>query len=197
MNFFKKIFSSGKKENENPQIKKNTPNLPLDDLFVENFIANEGKFLYCTTQEEINENLKNILQENSWQEVLCADSDLEKLLFIVEADSTKKQSNNNLPFFTNCEQLIAEDGSILFSSNQISETKLKDLPVHFIVFAKTSQILKNRDDALSNIKLKYKKNIPSNISSVKNYNPNKKSDDFMDYGNNNSKNLYLLLLEDL
>ncbi len=197
MNFFKKIFSSGKTENEEKEIKEEKSNLPIDELFVENFLNNEGKFIYCTTQEEINENLKNILSENYWEEILCTDNDLEKLLFIVEANSTTKQKDNKQPFFTNCEQLIAEDGSILFSSNQISETKLKDLPIHFIVFARTSQLVKNRDDALTSIKAKYKKNIPSNISSVKNYNPNKKSDDFMDYGTNNSKNLYLLLLEDL
>jgi len=197
MNFFKKIFSSGKTKNKETEIKKEKINLPLDELFVKNFLNNEGKFLYCTTQEEINENLKNILLENSWKEVLCTDSDLEKLLFIIEAKSTTKQISNKQVFFTNCEQLIAENGSILFSSNQIGETKLNDLPVHFIVFARTSQLVKNRDDALMSINAKYKKNIPSNISSVKNYNPNKKSDDFMDYGNNNSKNLYLLLLEDL
>lgn len=197
MNFFKKIFSSPKKETEEEKEKTVNPNLPLDELFVENFTNNEGKFLYCASQEEVNGNLKSILEENSWENVLCTNPDLEKLLFIVEANTSKKQSNNKIPFFTHCEQLIAEDGSILFSSNQISETKLQDLPIHFIVFAKTSQILKNRDDALTNIKATYQKNIPSNISAVKKYNPNKKSDDFMDYGNNNSKNLYLLLLEDL
>lgn len=197
MNFFKKIFSSQKKENEEEKIKEEKPNLPLDELFVTNFLENDGKFLYCTTQEEVNENLKNILLENLWEEVLCTDGDLQKLLFIVEANSTTEQKNRKQPFFTNCEHLIAENGSILFSSKQISETKLNDLPIHFIVFAKTSQFVKNRDDALTSIKAKYKKKIPSNISSVKNYNPNKKSDDFMDYGINNSKNLYLLLLEDL
>ncbi|HFS67032.1 MAG TPA: hypothetical protein ENK67_02350 [Flavobacteriia bacterium] len=198
MNFFKKIFSSGNKEDdEEKKEKEGSVHLPLDDLFVENFIKNEGKFLYATTQQEINQYVKNILQENSWENALCFDKDLEKVLFVLEVNVTNKKENDSIPFFTHCEQLIADNGSILFSSNQISETKLKDLPIHFVVFAKTSQIIKNRNEALSNINIKYKKNIPSNISSVKNYNPNKKSDDFMDYGNNNSKNLYLLLLEDL
>jgi L-lactate utilization protein LutC len=197
MDFFKKIFSSTKKEDEQKQTPKEEINLPLDEMFVDNFLKNEGKFLYCTTQEEVNQNLKNILLENNWETVLCTEPDLSKLLFIVESNSTEKQENDKIPFFTYCEQLIAENGSILFSSKQISETKLKDLPIHFIVFAKTSQIVKDRNEALSNIKRNYKKNIPSNISSVKNYNPNKKSDNFMEYGNNNSKNLYLLLLEDL
>ncbi len=197
MNFLKKIFSSDKKEPEDSNSLKTSEELPLDELFVTNFTGKEGKFLYCTNQEEVNQNLKNILEENNWTDVFCMDADLEKLLFIVEANGVNHYIKKNIPFFTNCEQLIAEDGSILFTSKQISETKLKDLPIHFIVFAKTSQILKNRDDALTNIKVKYQKNIPSNISSINDFNPNKKSDDFMQYGVNNSKNLYLLLLEDL
>lgn len=196
MNFFKKIFSSQKKsidkiENEEEKLK-----LPLDESFVHYFKEKKGKFLYCTHQEEVKQNLEQILQENSWEEALCFDGDLDKMLLIANANSTTKQKSN-VPFFTTCEYLIAKDGSILFSSNQLKGEKLKELPVHFIVFAKTSQIVANSDQALASIKNEYKKNLPSNISATKCYDPNKKTDDFMDYGNNNSKNLYLLLLEDL
>jgi len=196
MSFFKNIFTSNKKKSEKEKIEKPKINLPLDESFVHFFTEKKGKFLYCTHQEEVNQNLLNIFQENSWETSLCYDKDLDKMLMIAGVNSTGKQTSLT-PFFTSCENLIAKDGRILFSSNQIKEIKLKDLPVHFIVFAKTSQIVSNNDDALMNIKNIYKGNIPSNISAVKCFNPNKKSDDFMDYGNNNSKNLYLLLLEDL
>jgi len=196
MSFFKNLFSSKKKEVEKMDIEEPILNLPLDENFVHYFNKNEGKFLYCTHQEEVNQNLLHILEENSWDKVLCFDNDLQKMLLIAGGNSTTTQTSLT-PFFTTCEHLIAKDGSILFSSNQLKEIKLKDLPVHFIVFAKTSQIVSNNDDALMNIKNVYKGKIPSNISPIKNYNPNKKSEDFMDYGNNNAKNLYLLLLEDL
>jgi hypothetical protein len=51
-------------------------------------------------------------------------------------------------------------------------------------------------ESLTGIKLKYKGDLPTNISSIKNYDLNKEDDNFMSYGNNNSKKLYLLLLED-
>jgi len=196
MSFFKKIFSSSKKITEKAEVEKSKINLALDDSFVHFFTENNGKFLYCSHQEEVNQNLINILQENAWEKALCFDEDLQKLLFIAGVDSTKKQTSLT-PFFTTCEHLIAKDGSILFSSNQLKDIKLSELPLHFIVFAKTSQIVNNNDDALTSIKNLYKNKLPSNISPIKNYDPNKKSEDFMDYGNNNSKNLYLLLLEDL
>jgi L-lactate utilization protein LutC len=196
MSFFKKLFSSSKKETDKlnkPEIKND---LPLDESFVNFFKEKSGKFLYCSHQEEVNQNLVNILKENSWEESLCLDNDLQKLLTIADVNSTTQQKVN-IPFFTTCEHLIAKDGSIMFSSNQLSEKKLTNLPIHFIVFAKTSQIVYDKGDALMSIKNKNKKNIPSNISAIKCYDPNKKTNDFMDYGNNNSKNLYLLLLEDL
>lgn len=196
MSFFKNLFSSKKKETFEPEQEKTANNLPLDESFVHFFTQNEGKFLYCTHQEEVNQNLLQILEENSWDNVLCFDEDLQKMLLIAGGNSTNTQTSLT-PFFTNCEHLIAKDGSILFSSNQLKEIKLKELPIHFIVFAKTSQIATNNDDALMNIKNLYKGKIPSNISPIKNYNPNKKSDDFMEYGKQNAKNLYLLLLEDL
>ncbi len=196
MSFFKKIFSSIKNKSEKELVEEPKINLPLDENFVHLFTKNGGKFLYCASQEEINNNLLNIVKENSWESVLCFDKDLQKILFINEVNSTDEQTSLT-PFFTTCEHLIAKDGSILFSSNQLKEIKLKELPVHFIVFAKTSQIVTNNDDALMGIKNMYKGKLPSNISPIKNYNPNKKPVDFMDYGNNNAKNLYLLLLEDL
>ncbi len=196
MNFFKKIFSTSNKSKEDSNKLETNPNLPLDELFVHNFTKKKGKFLYCTTQEEINENLKNILIENNWNSLVCFDNDLDKLAFILGIDSCNKIDKTK-PFFTNCEQLVAEDGSILFSSNQIKEIKLNELPENFIVFAKTSQILKEKKDVLTSINSKYKKEKPSNISAIKHYDTTKKLDDLMDYGNLNTKKLYLLLLEDL
>ena len=198
MNLFKNLFSSKKtpKHKAEDETTKKTEQLALDDNFVHHFIKNEGKFLYCTSQEEINQNLANIFEENAWTTSLCFNSDLQKMLFVTGVKSVEKQTSLT-PFFTTCENLIAKDGSLLFTSNQLKGITLSELPIHFIVFAKTSQIVSNNDDALMSIKNLYKKNIPSNISPIKHFNPNKKSNDIMNYSNTNSKNLYLLLLEDL
>jgi hypothetical protein len=47
------------------------------------------------------------------------------------------------------------------------------------------------------IRKTYVKNYPTNISSIKSYVPERVEEDFLNYGNDNAKNLYLLLLEDL
>ena len=97
----------------------------------------------------------------------------------------------------NCEHLIADNGDILFSSNQLKSTKLSEMPENFIVYATTSQLVNDTGEGLTGIKTHYKGNLPTNISAVKNYIINKNDDNFLNYGNSNSKNLYLLLLEDL
>ncbi len=194
MKFFKKLFNIPIKEDK--EIQKQEVDLSLDDLFVHNFIEKGGKFLYCLKKEEIKQNLSSILSENNWKKVLVTNKDLNTFFDEKEIllDTELKKS---IPFFTTCEHLIADNGDILFSSNQLKSTKLSELSENFIVYATTSQLVKNTGEGLTGIKTNYKGAIPTNISSVKNYEINKSDDNFLNYGNSNTKNLYLLLLEDL
>ena len=170
--------------------------LSLDDAFVHHFIEKGGKFLYCISQKEVASNLSQILKETSWNHITCFDKDLKKMLEKEKVKATSK-FDNVFPFLTTCEHLISDNGDILFSSNQLSTHKIASLTDDFIVFAKTSQLVKDTGEGLTGIKTNCKDNIPTNISAVKNYTLKKSDDDFLNYGNSNSKNLYLLLLEDL
>ncbi len=197
MNLFKKLFQQKPTVDETTDTAiRDTSNLALDDAFVQNFIHKGGKFLYCTHQEEVNQNLVHIINENHWEKVVCINDDLKKIITIIGEESTT-EINNAYPFFTNCEHLISEDGSILFSSAQVREKKIADLPEHFIVFANTSQLVRNKSEGLMGLRKTYRKNFPTNISSIKSYIPERVNEDFLSFGNNNAKSLYLLLLEDL
>lgn len=198
MNFLKKLFSPADENQYELQDTFTTTLdlLSLDETFVQNFIKKGGKFLYCSHQEELNQNLLNIINENHWEDVVCFNGDLNKILTIIGTNSSRKVEKSS-PFFTFCERLLSEEGSILFSSEQLYNNKIAHLPDYFIVFAKTSQIVKNKSEGLMGIKETYQKNFPTNISSIKSYMPEKVEDDFLSFGNNNAKNLYLLLLEDM
>jgi L-lactate utilization protein LutC len=197
MNFFSKFFKDKflpKKQED--QIEIDHDDASIDEKFVKQFIHKGGKFLYCSSVEEAQSNMIHILEENHWNNVVCFEEDLKEFLTKIKSAKTERVLGD-LPFFTNCESLIAQDGSIMFSSKQLHEKKLKDLPLNFIVFAKTSQISKDTRDGISGVRNRAEKNSPTIISSVKDYIPNKPETDFMNYGNTNSKTLYLLLLEDL
>ncbi|MDB2384998.1 hypothetical protein N9V96_00835 [Polaribacter sp.] len=193
MNFLKKLFNIPVKESK--EVQKQEVDLALDDLFVHHFIEKGGKFLYCLKKEELVNNFKNILKENNWDGISLLDKKLSSLAGknAKIIDGLKKE----IPVFSSCEHLIADNGNILFSSKQLKSAKLCEMPLNFIVYAKTSQLVKNMGEGLTGIKVNHRDSLPTNISAIKNYNFQQKDDSFLNYGNSNTKNLYLLLLEDL
>ncbi|WP_040248620.1 LUD domain-containing protein [Psychroserpens mesophilus] len=201
MSLFRKIF--GLKDTPEDHIKseergKYMPEikLPIDEQFTINFKANGGKFLYCENMQEVNNSLNNILKENNWKDekVLIFDERLNEMFKDFNFKSTRNVSES-IYFLSTCEYLISDDGSLLISSNQIAEKKLKELPANFIIYATTSQFVQNIGEGLRGIKGKNKEKIPTNITTIKHF-KTIEDKDFLTYGSS-SKNLYLLLLEDL
>lgn len=193
MGFLDKLF--GRKKPSGVEYENLTPqkdDRPIDTLFVENFKEKGGKFLYGENKSEILDYLQKIFSENVWESAYCINDELIKYLDVASITIDKDAA----VFVTDCEYLLAQEGSILFSSNQLKERKLDDYPKNFVVLARLDQLKANKDQALSSIKQKFKNNLPTNISAIADYLPEKKYEDFLNYGNNNSKNLYLLLLED-
>lgn len=203
MGLFDKLFGGGKKKvsretAETRGLHMPDLNIPVDEKFTIHFKKNGGKFLYCDSFSEIAEALDNIIVENQWQDhaFFSIDDRLEDRFSKQGLLFTNSPTKSKV-FFTTCEQLIAQNGSILVCSNQLKEYKLHDLPENLIVFATTSQLVESIGEGLKNIKKKYKNSIPANITTIKHFQSNMEDkDDFLSYGSS-SKNLYLLLLEDL
>ena len=202
MSLFRKIFGGKSRSSEekvpNEERSKYMPDikLPVDERFTINFKANGGKFLYCENIEDVYNSLENIISENSWdgKNVFLLDDRLGKLFEGFDLKTTKNTSESTY-FFTTCEYLISDDGSLLISSNQIAEKKLKELPDNFVIYATTSQLVESIGEGLKGIKNKNKSKIPTNITTIKHFKTNEDKD-FLTYGSS-AKNLYLLLLEDL
>jgi hypothetical protein len=201
MSLFRKIFGSGNNpsDDDNQSEFNTTPSsfslLPVDEKFTYNFKKNGGKFIYCENLNEVKDQFLNILEENDWFEceAMCFEPKLYSIL-----DENKllyDKPENPIFLFASCENLIAEEGSVLFSSNQIKQNKPNELPTNIIILATTSQILEAKSDGLRVIKKKYDKDYPTNITTIK-YFEKAKEEDFLQYGST-AKNLYLLLLEDL
>ena len=201
MSLFRKIFGlkrtpeqsikSEQRSRYMPEIK-----LPIDEQFTINFKANGGKFLYCENMEEIKSTFQSILLENKWDNstVLMFDTELDNLFKGFNLNKTDRISESTF-FFSTCEYLISDDGSLLISSNQIAEKKLHELPDNFVIYATTSQFVQNIGEGLKGIKDNNKEKLPTNITTIKHF-KTVEDKDFLTYGSS-SKNLYLLLLEDL
>lgn len=201
MSIFKKIFGSSSEtsndgnQNDYDPFQDIHAQLPIDEQFTHKFKKNGGKFLYCENIAELNEQFENILEENDWfeSEAMCLEPRLFKML---EANNIVFQNTKSPKFLlASCENLIAEEGSVLFSSNQIKQNKPNDLPGNIVLVATTSQIILSKSDGLREIKKRYTTDYPTNITTI-NYFEKGKEEDFLHYGSS-PKNLYLLLLEDL
>lgn len=200
MSLFKRLFKGKSSSEEKPNGKSQSKyfpeeQMPVDERFTYNFNKNGGKFLYCINWSEVQEAFDNILLENDWyeKEVLCID---EKLTSKFEGYNLNfSTSSKSIFFLSTCESLVGNNGSILLCSNQLKEKKLQDLPINFVIFATTSQLVENISEGLRLIKSRSKGVIPSNITTIQDFENNKEKD-FMSYVSS-TKNLYLLLLEDL
>ena len=201
MSLFRKIFGSvnDASDEESQSEFSNIPSsfslLPVDEKFTYNFKKNGGKFLYCENLSEVKDHFEHILEENDWieSEALCYEP---KLYSMLDENKIKYEKPANPKFlFASCENLLADEGSVLFSSNQIKQNKPNDLPTNIVILATTSQILETKSDGLRVIKKKYDKDYPTNITTIK-YFEKAKDENFLQYGST-AKNLYLLLLEDL
>ncbi len=197
-NFFKSFFRNKKNEDETKGKELDYKYLPKKDEYIEerftkNFSENGGKFLYASTREECNDFFQKILDENSWNKktILCFKKNLINDFFDdINFETNKTNLNSNL-LITGCEFLVAKDGSILVSAHQIKSYKIKDIPVNIIVLAKTSQLSETVSKGLEGIRIKYSNNLPSNITSIKNFNceENEKLN-FLTYGTSSKKPLF-------
>jgi len=204
MSFFGKIFKgksnlevSGREKSEAERGKYMPDvNTPADERFTKNFIYNGGKFLYCLSLDEIQESFDHILLENDWyeSEVYCTNEQLQDSFKGYNLEYGKKAESAF--FLTTCESLVADNGSILVCSKQLKDTKLNNLPKNVVVYATTSQIVNNIGEGLRAIKKRNAGSIPTNITTIKCFESDTEEKDFMSYGSS-TKNLYLLLLEDL
>ena len=200
MNIFNRLFGNKKKKDKqnlqkDPAESKFMPEkrLPIDEMFMTNFKANGGKFLYCEDENDVLTLFHQILKENNWAKENVFVKDPQLLQRFKIPTSTTKPLDADY-FLLSTEYLIANTGALLVNSDQIGEKKLNDLPYNFVVIATTSQLLETIGEGLQLIKSK-KSTIPSNITTMKTF-EGKVESDFMSYGSP-SKNLYLLLLEDL
>tara|TARA_B100000886_G_scaffold122307_1_gene82378 strand:+ start:258 stop:851 length:594 start_codon:yes stop_codon:yes gene_type:complete len=189
-------FFFGKKHSAKPGKSKYLPEIedPIDIRFVKNFTSNGGFFLYNDSKELVFSNLDRICLENSWalEEIVCFDKEISELFCVRCLNKTFTKLNKFKALLIKCEYLISNSGKILLSDQQIKHLKLIDLPETIVISAKISQFSNDVSEAMSNLKNKYKKNFPTNITTMKAISKNETNGKITSQ-TTDSKNIYLLL----
>ena len=84
----------------------------------------------------------------------------------------------------------------MLSSHQLKHRMINELPEIFIVFARTSQMVKDISEGMRGIKKKYINQIPTGLITLKCFSDDPDKSSIATYGTP-SKKTYLILLEDL
>ncbi len=183
--------NSSQAANEQPDMNTTRTFTELDEEFAHNLTQQGGKFIYCPTHQDLVDNIAGITQQWSLKNLACYEQSIKALLSTIHQDIQITKANIADVFICNCESLIASDGRIMVTSIQTGYNKVRDLPEKVIVIAKTSQLVKNMGEGLTQINFRHKKNIPGQITSIRNKNSDKTGID-----RPNDKQLFILMIED-
>lgn len=147
----------------------------------------EDFFNYCADEAEALQTLNQIIKIEGINNLFCWDKELQNFLNVVKSPYTLELQPSNDAAFITCEYLIAYDGRIMLSHNNILHYHSSRLPEKIIIIANVSQIVNNLNDAMG--KIKRNGNI-KNLTSISG------SQSKMDSSSNSNTKLFLLLLED-
>ncbi|CAI8837950.1 LUD domain-containing protein [Chryseobacterium sp. CH21] len=193
MNLFKRIVSklTNQPEEEDKQslekLGDSLKNADLDYKFAQLFTHSGGFFNYCADEAEALQTLNQIVKIEGIHNLFCWDKELQNFLNVVKSTYTSELQPSNDAAFITCEYLIAYDGRIMLSHNNILHYHSSRLPDRIIIIANVSQIVNNLNDAMG--KIKRNGNI-KNLTSISG------SQSKMDSSSNSNTKLFLLLLED-
>lgn len=187
--FVGKLFNQPEEDEDQNFIKlgEQLKNADLDYKFAQLFTHSGGFFNYCADEAEALQTLNHILKIEDIKSVFCWDHDLKNFLNVVHIPYTTELELFNDCAFITCEYLIAYDGRIMLSHNNILHYHSSRLPEKIIIMANVSQIVTNLNDAMG--KIKRNGNI-RNLTSISGGNSK------LDTANKDNTKLFLLLLED-
>lgn len=193
MSLFKRIVSkltNQPEEDTKQSLEKlgdSLKNADLDYKFAQLFTHSGGFFNYCADEAEALQTLNQILKIEGINSVFCCDKDLQGFLNVIKINNTPELESSNDAAFISCEYLIAYDGRIMLSHNNILHYHSSRLPGKIIIMANVSQIVNNLNDAMGKIK---------RTGNIKNLTSISGNHSKLDAAANNNTKLFLLLIED-
>lgn len=162
-------------------------NADLDYKFAQLFTHSGGIFNYCADESEALQTLNKIVKIEAISTAFCCDGELQKFLDVINVSHDENLELFHDAAFITCEYLIAFDGRIMLSHNNIKHFHSSRLPEKIIIMANMSQIASNLNEAMA--KIKRNGNI-KNLTSISG------SQNKLDNSSGSATKLFLLLLED-
>jgi len=177
-------------ELEQQEICTPNPNDTHDVTFAKIFTSKGGKFFYCDDQNDFFDMFKKLVQESNWNHSYCSNDELKNFLKPTELEFEIEHQKAD-SCISNCEFLIAFNGSVMVSGTQTKNLKIQQLPEALVIVAYTSQIVRDINQGLRGIQTKYNRNRPSMVTTIR----TKESITTLS-DSDRAKDLYVFLIED-
>ncbi|RAJ03918.1 L-lactate dehydrogenase complex protein LldG [Chitinophaga skermanii] len=137
----------------------------LELKFAEEFTKLGGKFIFCSSRDEMVENLQTLVENKGWKHVQCQTPSVLKMLNPYNLSYVSSGEYTELDAaITSVEYLVARTGSMVLTSAQPSGRQLPVYAPYHIVIAHTHQLVFDIKDALAKMKEKYPHQLPSMIN---------------------------------
>lgn len=157
MSFFKKIFDQFQKKEEEYKIPSSSD--PLNQAepilkFAQLFTLSGGYFNHCIDEKEMLGVLYEVSKIEKINQYYCSDPLLQRFLNIIDSDFSEKINPNCDAAFITCEHLIAYDGKIMLSTDNLTYYTPSQLPNKIVIIATVSQVQENLSSAMALVKKK-------------------------------------------
>lgn len=171
--------------------------LPAITEFKNNIEAVSGYFFPYQNEADLYNSLKKWVTGQGWETVACLDPGLQNKLssFGIPFSEKVDYSVKLDAAITSCECLVSQTGSILMSSAMGGGRRMFAFPENHIVFAQSDQLVRTLNEAYNLIAMKYKDNLPSQITLVTGPSRTADIEKTLVMGAHGPKNIYVFFLE--
>jgi L-lactate dehydrogenase complex protein LldG len=141
--------------------------LPLEVIFAERFLAQQGQFVLCHGKVELMETVLGICDVHKFSELWCIDRTISA--FFDEFEFPHQSVFDNVTdtdvevAVVPCECLIARTGSIVFSPTILSDSQLLAIARNCIVIAHLNQLTPDFNEAMAYLKERNDNRTPSSL----------------------------------
>ncbi len=158
-----------------------------------------GTFIYCANENEVVANIFSLAEMEHWDSIFCVDEVIASGLADnnIVVTSTEEEFKNVSVAIAPCEFLISRFGSIMVSSGLGVGRQIFSFPETLIIVAKASQVVPELKDAIVGLKNKYVNNFPSQVTVITGPSRTADIEKTLVMGAHGSKNLYVLLVDDM
>ncbi|MGI6718046.1 MAG: LUD domain-containing protein [Bacteroidales bacterium] len=184
---------------QNPNINYNKPLKEEPEIeFVEQFINNGGKFVFCDNLNDLYNKLQGAKDTYNWDAIFCNNKKIGEILnnagIIYKFNFTDQPS---IPFaFVPCELMIARSGSILFTLFSEKETQILTTAETLIVIARIDKIVQDIKDATNYLKDIYINSLPPTVTILNGPSKTNSIENKFIVGGQGPKEIFLFLVND-